>query len=71
MDPKNSNTKVENNAPGGTAGKKLLSINNASKLLTKKEINFSTCFNITIMNGHKAINKYNNLLGIGMIEGSV
>ena len=71
VDPKNANAKVENNAPGGTGGKKLLNINNATSLLTKKEMNFSTCFNITIMNGQKAINKYNNLLGIGMIEGSV
>ena len=71
VDPKNPNAKVENNAPGGTGGKKLLSINNATSLLTKKEMNFSTCFNITIMSGQKAINKYNNLLGIGMIEGSI
>ena len=71
VDPKNTNAKVENNAPGGTGGKKLLSINNATSLLTKKEMNFSTCFNITIMSGQKAINKYNNLLGIGMIEGSI
>ena len=69
IDPKNPNAKVENNPQGGT--KKLSNINNAASLLTKKEMNFTTCFNITIMNGQKAINKYNNLLGIGMIDGSV
>ena len=68
VDPKNQNPKVENNAPGG---KKLSNINNAASLLTKKEMSFTTCFNITIMNGQKSINKYNNLLGIGMIDGSV
>ena len=68
VDPKNPNVKAEN-PQGGT--KKLSSINNVASLLTKKEMNFTTCFNITIMNGQKAINKYNNLLGIGMIDGSV
>ena len=52
-------------------GKALSDIPNVNSLLTKKEMNFSTCFNITIMNGQKEINKYNNLLGIGMIDGSV
>ena len=51
--------------------KSLSNIPNANSLLTKKEMNFTTCFNITIMNGQKEINKYNNLLGIGMIDGSV
>ena len=68
VDPKNPNAKVENNPQGG---KKLSDISNATSLLTKKEMNFTTCFNITIMNGQKAINKYNNLLGIGMIDGSI
>ena len=68
VDPKNPNAKVEGISQGG---KKLSNINNAASLLTKKEMNFTTCFNITIMNGQKAINKYNNLLGIGMIDGSV
>ena len=68
IDPKNPNAKVEGNTQGG---KKLSNINNAASLLTKKEMNFTTCFNITIMNGQKAINKYNNLLGIGMIDGSI
>lgn len=70
VDPKNANAKVDNNPQVGT--KKLFSdINNSTSLLTKKEMNFTTCFNITIMNGQKVINKYNNLLGIGMIDGSV
>ena len=51
--------------------KGLSNIPNVNSLLTKKEMNFTTCFNITIMNGQKEINKYNNLLGIGMIDGSV
>ena len=51
--------------------KTLSNIPNVNSLLTKKEMNFSTCFNITIMNGQKEINKYNNLLGIGMIDGSI
>ena len=68
VDPKNPNAKVESNVQGG---KKLSDISNATSLLTKKEMNFTTCFNITIMNGQKAINKYNNLLGIGMIDGSI
>ena len=46
-------------------------INNINSLLTKKEMNFTTCFNITAMNGQKELNKYNNLLGIGMIDGSI
>ena len=49
----------------------LANIPNINSLLTKKEMNFTTCFNITIMNGQKEINKYNNLLGIGMIDGSI
>jgi hypothetical protein len=69
VDPKNANAKADNTAQVGT--KKLFDINNATSLLTKKEMNFTTCFNITIMNGQKAINKYNNLLGIGMIDGSI
>ena len=69
VDPKNAN-KVENVPQGGTK-KSLSDINNANTLLTKKEMNFTTCFNITIMNGQKVINKYNNLLGIGMIDGSI
>ena len=69
IDPKNPNTKIDNNIQGGM--KKFSDINNATSLLTKKEMNFTTCFNITIMNGQKAINKYNNLLGIGMIDGSI
>ena len=68
IDPKNQNPKLDNNVVGG---KKLSSISNITSLLTKKEMNFTTCFNITIMNGQKALNKYNNLLGIGMIDGSV
>ena len=68
VDPKAANAKTDN-VQAGT--KKLSDINNATSLLTKKEMNFTTCFNITIMNGQKAINKYNNLLGIGMIDGSV
>ena len=52
-------------------GKTLSNIPNVNSLLTKKEMNFTTCFNITIMNGQKEINKYNNLLGIGMIDGSI
>ena len=52
-------------------GKALSNIPNVNSLLTKKEMNFTTCFNITIMNGQKEINKYNNLLGIGMIDGSI
>ena len=51
--------------------KMLSNIPNINSLLTKKEMIFSTCFNITIMNGQKEINKYNNLLGIGMIDGSI
>ena len=51
--------------------KTLANIPNVNSLLTKKEMNFTTCFNITVMNGQKEINKYNNLLGIGMIDGSV
>ena len=51
--------------------KSLSSIQNSTSLLTKKEMDFTTCFNITIMNGQKEINKYNNLLGIGMIDGSI
>ena len=51
--------------------KSLANIQNVNSLLTKKEMNFTTCFNITIMNGQKELNKYNNLLGIGMIDGSV
>ena len=46
-------------------------ISNVNSLLTKKEMDFTTCFNITIMNGQRELNKYNNLLGIGMIDGSV
>ena len=54
-----------------TEVKSLSNIQNVNSLLTKKEMNFTTCFNITIMNGQKELNKYNNLLGIGMIDGSV
>ena len=49
----------------------LANIPNINSLLTKKEMNFTTCFYIAIMNGQKEINKYNNLLGIGMIDGSI
>ena len=52
-------------------GKIFDNINNINSLLTKKEMNFTTCFNITVMNGQKELNKYNNLLGIGMIDGSI
>ena len=56
---------------GQNTGKSFANINNVNSLLTKKEMNFTTCFNITIMNGQKEINKYNNLIGIGMIDGSI
>ena len=56
---------------GQNTGKSFANINNLNTLLTKKEMNFTTCFNITIMNGQKEINKYNNLIGIGMIDGSI
>ena len=69
---------VPNNKAGKVEEKKdnkdiktLSSIQNSASLLTKKEMDFTTCFNITIMNGQKEINKYNNLLGIGMIDGSI
>ena len=54
-----------------SSGKTFSDINNINSLLTKKEMNFTTCFNITIMSGQKELNKYNNLLGIGMIDGSI
>ena len=81
QNPENLNKKPQplTTAPKGgkieeqkkTDTKILANIPNANSLLTKKEMNFTTCFNITIMNGQKEINKYNNLLGIGMIDGSV
>ena len=61
----------KNEAQKDKETKILSDIPNANSLLTKKEMNFTTCFNITVMNGQKEINKYNNLLGIGMIDGSV
>ena len=67
--PNQKQAKIDQQKPSDS---KLLSdIPNVNSLLTKKEMNFTTCFNITIMNGQKEINKYNNLLGIGMIDGSV
>ena len=54
-----------------SSGKTFGEISNVNSLLTKKEMNFTTCFNITVMKGQKEINKYNNLLGIGMIDGSI
>ena len=64
-----NNAKTDNS--GQNTGKSFANINNVNSLLTKKEMNFTTCFNITIMNGQKEINKYNNLIGIGMIDGSI
>ena len=80
--PQENNIKKTQNQPPAAKGGKteekkdkeikgLSSIQNANSLLTKKEMNFTTCFNITVMNGQKEINKYNNLLGIGMIDGSI
>jgi hypothetical protein len=57
----------EDTSPNG----KVFNMNNITTLLTKKEMDFTTCFNITCMSGQKEINKYNNLLGIGMIDGSI
>ena len=39
--------------------------------ITKNEICFTTLFNISAMVGQKVINNVNNLLGIGMTDGSI
>ena len=73
VDNKNANAKVDNtnNVTANTNSMSKLAQLNVASLITQKEMNFTTCFNITMMSGQKAINKYNNLLGIGMIDGSV
>jgi len=70
----NQKTKNDPKNPGKneiSGGKNFSDINNINSLLTKKEMTFTTCFNITMMDGQKELNKYNNLLGIGMIDGSI
>ena len=70
----NQKTKNDPKNPGKneiSTGKNFSDINNINSLLTKKEMTFTTCFNITMMDGQKELNKYNNLLGIGMIDGSI
>ena len=44
---------------------------NAASLIIQKELNFTISFNIIVMNGQKAISKYNYLLDVGIIDGSV